>query len=62
MHPRTKRLRELMDAHKLTSGQVARLLDRSPLTVRVWRVMASDTRVIPADALQVLELTMAARK
>lgn len=61
MHPRTKRLRELMAEYGLTDRDVAKILDRSPITVRVWRVMASDTRVIPANSLRLLELTLAAR-
>lgn len=59
MHKRTKRLHQLMAAHKLTATDVATMLGRSTETVRIWRVKASDTRVIPADALRLLELTAA---
>jgi len=60
MDKRTKRLRDLMAKHSMTAADVAELLDRSPQTVRVWRCRY-DARVIPADALRVLELTLATR-
>lgn len=60
MNPRTKRLRELMAAHKLDAAAVGKILDRTAQTVRVWR-SRWDERTIPADALKVLELTLAQR-
>jgi D-alanyl-D-alanine carboxypeptidase len=60
MNARTKRLRELMAAHKLDAAAVGVILGRTAQTVRVWR-SKYDARTIPADALKVLELTLAQR-
>lgn len=60
MNERTARLRALMAAHKLKAADVAGMLGRTPQTVRVWRC-DYDARTIPADALKVLELTLAQR-
>lgn len=57
MHKRTERLHALMAAHNLNAKHVAAMLGRSTETVRIWRVK-SDNRVIPEDALRVLELTV----
>ena len=56
----TDRLRALMTQHKLTAADVARILDRAPHTVRVWRV--KDTaRPIPPHALELLKLKLQAQ-
>lgn len=60
MQDRTKRLRELMNAHKLKAADVGEMLGRSAQTVRVWRCK-HDARTIPNDALKVLEMTLAQR-
>lgn len=62
MHERTQRLHQLMKQHGLKPADVAKMMNRSTETVRIWRVKASDNRVIPADALQVLELTLSGAK
>lgn len=59
MHKRTKRLHQLMLAHQLTPEAVAKLLGRSVTTVRIWRVVATNARVIPADTLFKLETKLA---
>lgn len=61
MDARTKRLRELMDAHKLDAAAVGAILNRTAQTVRVWR-SRYDARTIPAHSLQLLELTLAQRE
>jgi hypothetical protein len=58
MNEKTKRLRDLMTAHKMTAADVGEILHRKPHTVHVWMC---DARVIPADALRVLELELARR-
>lgn len=55
MHKNTKKLHQLMQRHKLSAPDVARMLGRKPNTVRVWRVKET-TRPIPDDALALLEL------
>jgi hypothetical protein len=60
MDEKTKKLRDLMKAHKLDCAAVGEILQRAPQTVRVWRCTYA-ARTIPADALRVLELTLAAR-
>lgn len=47
-----------MKDHGLKAVDVATLLGREVITVRIWRC-ASDNRIIPSDALKVLELTLA---
>lgn len=59
MNERTERLRALMKAHKLDAADVAQILQRTPQTVRVW--CCANDQTIPADALRVLELTLATR-
>lgn len=56
MHERTKKLRALMAEHKLAPEQVGELLDRTPMTVRIWRCQTEDSKVIPAQLLELLEL------
>lgn len=60
MNERTAKLRALMAKHKLQAADVAEILDRTPQTVRVWRC-DYEARTIPADALRVLEMTLAQR-
>lgn len=59
MHANTKKLRTLMKQHKLQAAAVAKMLDRQPNTVRVWRVKET-TRVIPNDTLKLLAMSLAA--
>lgn len=59
MHERTKRLRQLMDAHRLKSTDVARIMGCSEQTVRIWRCKNAD-RIIPAQSLRLLELEVSA--
>lgn len=58
MHKRTKKLHQLMAKHQLTPEDVAKILNRSATTVRIWRVKDGE-RVIPEDALFRLETKMA---
>lgn len=60
MHERTKRLREIMEAHRLKSSDVARIMGCSEQTVRIWRCR-HEGRVIPAQSLRLLELEIAAK-
>jgi hypothetical protein len=57
MNERTERLRQLMHAHGLKATRVADLLGRKEQTVRIWRC-EGDNRVIPRDALELLELKL----
>lgn len=57
MDAKTKKLRQLMQAHKLTANDVADMLHRSPNTVRVWRCK-NPQRIIPTDALRLLEIVL----
>lgn len=56
----TKKLHELMQQHKLSAPDVARMLDRTPQTVREWRVK-NTARPIPAPMLELLTLKLRAR-
>jgi hypothetical protein len=58
MNERTKRLRDLMAKHKLTSSKVGKILNRSAHTVSVWKC-AWDGRAIPDHALELLEIRLA---
>ena len=53
MHDRTKELIEIMGDYSLSAPDVARILGRTPATVRIWRCRNS-TRIIPAHALELL--------
>lgn len=59
MHERTKKLRQIMAAHCLKACDVARIMDCSEQTVRIWRCR-SEQRIIPAQSLRLLELEVAA--
>jgi hypothetical protein len=56
---RTARLLALMDQNKLDAATVGSMLGRTAQTVRVWRC-ADESRAIPADALNLLELKLTA--
>jgi hypothetical protein len=56
MHERTKKLIDLMAEHQLKAADVAKILGRNANTVRVWR--CSNSQIIPADALRLLEMTL----
>lgn len=58
MDARTAKLHQIMKDNGLKAVDVASMLGRKVITIRIWRC-ASDNRIIPADALKVLELTMA---
>lgn len=58
-HPRTEKLRQLMQAHNLEPDDVADLVDRSRQSVRMW--CCNHERAIPAPLLQLLEFKLAAR-
>lgn len=59
MDKNTKRLHTLMKIHRLTCKQVGEILDRETITVRIWRV--GKPRIIPRDALKLLEIECASR-
>jgi hypothetical protein len=61
MTDKTRRLRKLMREHRLKAADVAAMLGRKPSTVNVWRC-SNDERVIPDQALQLLELKLALRQ
>lgn len=60
MHDRTKKLHDVMSEHKLNTKHVAKLVNRSYNTVRIWRCK-SENKVIPASMLRLLELELSAR-
>jgi hypothetical protein len=60
MNQRTKKLRDLMEAHKLRAADVGQMLGRKAQTVRVW-ACSYDAQIIPQDALELLEFKLAAR-
>lgn len=60
MHERTKRLRSLMEAHRLKVRDVARIIGVSETTVRIWRCRHG-ARVVPQNTLRLLELELAAQ-
>ena len=60
MHTRTAKLHKIMEDNGLKAGDVAEMLDRETITIRIWRCKSS-TRVIPADALRLLELELIAK-
>jgi hypothetical protein len=57
---RTEELRELMREHRLNADDVARLLHRSPHTVRAWRCEGptAERQTIPAHMLDLLKLRL----
>ena len=58
MANRTDQLIQLMTDHGLTIEQVAKLLNRSPQTVRIWRCQ-TDKRAIPDHSLELLRAKVA---
>lgn len=54
---RTEELKKLMADHHKSAADVADLLGRSPMTVRIWRCVNGD-RAIPRDALELLKLKL----
>jgi hypothetical protein len=59
INARTKELRELMAAHDLNEKQVASMLDRTAMTVKIWRCQTEDSKCIPAHMLELLRLKVA---
>jgi hypothetical protein len=59
-HKNTRALRALMSNHGLKDADVARITGRSKTTVAIWRCRSNE-RVIPAELLQLVKLTVAAR-
>jgi hypothetical protein len=63
MDDRNEELRQLMRANKLKVRDVAALLGRQPITVRIWLCEGPKTdRVIPAETLELLKLKLAAQR
>lgn len=60
MDDRNNNLRELMAAHNLKPVDVAQLLGREVITVRIW-LCKPGKRQIPVDALERLKLKLAAK-
>lgn len=59
MTERTEKLKAIMAANNLSAPMVGKLLNRSAATVRIWRCK-DDSRDIPAMALELLEIKVAA--
>lgn len=57
---RTEELHELMRQHRLSADDVARLLHRSPFTVRAWRCEGPTAarQTIPEHMLDLLKLRL----
>lgn len=63
MDNRNDELREIMRANKMRVRDVAELLGRQPITVRIWLCQGAKTdRVIPAETLELLKLKLAAQR
>ncbi|WOH61936.1 hypothetical protein [Bradyrhizobium sp. BWC-3-1] len=63
MDDRNEELRNIMREHKLKTRDVARLLNREPITVRIWLCQGEKTtRVIPAETLELLKMKLAAQQ
>ena len=60
MDKKTQTLRDLMQKHKLTNKDVGALLGRPAQTVRIWSC-ANGGRVIPDNALELLQFKVAAQ-
>lgn len=61
MNERTKQLLQLMAEHNLSAAQVGELVGRSAQTVRTWRCGTTESKVIPAQTLELLALKVAAK-
>lgn len=59
MNERTKQLRQIMADHKKSDKDVGELLERTPMTVKIWRC-ASDGRTIPKHSLELLKAKLGA--
>jgi hypothetical protein len=60
MSDRNTKLRALMEQHDLAAADVAELLGRELITVRIW-LCKPGNRQIPSDALSLLELKLASK-
>jgi hypothetical protein len=60
MNDRNDNLRALMAAHNLKPADVAELLGREVITVRIW-LCKPNKRQIPHDTLELLKLKLAAQ-
>ena len=58
MSERTQRLRQLMSEHGLSAKQTATLIGRTAQTVRIWCVQTPNSREIPEQLLELLELKL----
>lgn len=58
MTTRAEELRQLMADNNLSVADVAELLTRKPMTVRIWRC-ATGKRAIPQHSLDLLKLKLA---
>lgn len=56
---RTNQLRKLMDDHRLSDANVAEMLGRTPMTVKIWRCQTEESKCIPAHMLELLALKLA---
>lgn len=60
MNDRNENLRELMAEHNLKPADVAEMLGREVITVRIW-LCKPGNRQIPNDTLELLKLKLAAK-
>lgn len=42
--------------HNLSERQVSEMLDRTPMTVRIWRCQSEESKCIPAHMLELLKI------
>lgn len=56
MNTRTQQLRQLMRQHNLSVKQVAEMLNRTEQTVRIWLCKTENSKTIPQQLLELLEL------
>lgn len=59
MNKNTSRLIALMHHHKLSCGDVGKMLGRTVSTVRVWRCANPNSPTIPDNVLELLEFKLA---
>lgn len=59
MHENTKKLRDIMQSHRLKASDVAAITNREAITVRIWRCR-NTARIIPIELLRLVELSVAA--
>jgi hypothetical protein len=63
MDDRNEELRDIMRANKLKVRDVAKMLGRAQVTVRIWLCQGpKSSREIPAETLELLKLKLAAQR